>query len=210
MKISEKMLEDWLCENPEELFGMVLLGRQIRLEHGILDILGYRPDIRRPVCIELKARPLKEKDIGQVLRYAYDVDNLMRGGWSRLERGSDTWLTKWDHNIMDRMFGGDPENYRDEIFERLFYDEWVNHCSPTLIGAGVNDSVYAAARSAGIVVLVWSFEDGVFTFDLDDRKLPEPYFPEWLRQMLHLHIEATAKEAIRIVDEDVDPLLVGI
>lgn len=85
--LRERELEMQLCDcgylgrDPIDI-----IGRQVPLLHGILDVLAIRTIdlgwketylVRQILAIELKAVPLQEKHIGQVLRYAADLRMLL-------------------------------------------------------------------------------------------------------------------------------------
>lgn len=82
-RVSEKQLEDWIVEHPDKLQeGIEIVGRQICLPHGRLDLLGWNNAVQ---VIELKVYPLKARDIAQVLRYIYDVKATIRQATENLE-----------------------------------------------------------------------------------------------------------------------------
>lgn len=152
VEISERELEDFVCENPEEVFfrGTEIIGRQVKLKHGILDILAWNGE--GTYVIELKARPLKEKDIGQVLRYTYDVrEGLKQYGFIvNLKSSND----------------GHPKTLTERAFWRswFWYTGWgdesedVVAIKPVLIGSSVNRGLLAAAEEAGIYVRLWGYD----------------------------------------------------
>jgi hypothetical protein len=66
----EKSLEDWIAEDPSLLqAGLVVVGRQIDLEGGRLDLLAIDPQGRWTI-IEIKRGVLRRETIAQVLDYA--------------------------------------------------------------------------------------------------------------------------------------------
>lgn len=78
----ERELEDWLMKHPGSMWpNAALLGRQVCLPHGRLDLLAWMPPhgiyCGSLVIVELKAKQIREGDIGQALRYAYDVKEVM-------------------------------------------------------------------------------------------------------------------------------------
>lgn len=87
--MKEKMLEAWILEHLAYTWDMLhwyrdsydpqninpkLLGSQVRLEHGIADII--LTENGKNFIVELKARRVKPGDIAQVLRYVGDVRRL--------------------------------------------------------------------------------------------------------------------------------------
>jgi hypothetical protein len=66
----EKSLEDWIAEDPSLLqAGLVVVGRQIDLEAGRLDLLAIDPQGRWTI-IEVKRGALRRETIAQALDYA--------------------------------------------------------------------------------------------------------------------------------------------
>jgi hypothetical protein len=66
----EKSLEDWIAEDPSLLqAGLVIVGRQIDLEGGRLDLLAIDPQGRWTI-IEIQRGALRRETIAQVLDYA--------------------------------------------------------------------------------------------------------------------------------------------
>lgn len=142
--ISERQLEDFICKNPEYSLweGVEIIGRQVSLAHGRLDILAW--DGSQTLVIELKARTIQEKDIGQVLRYRQDIEvELCRIGMR--EHPADVSLRP-----------------------KLFNERWTEyHClsaigryslAPVLIGSGINSKAMTAARGAEAIVILWDYE----------------------------------------------------
>lgn len=89
MQFSEKELEDWLIDDPGafakavglsvELFFWI--GQQVRVPSGVIDLLGCNVvscDRMMYVVVELKVEPIRSGAIGQVVRYASDVDKIAR------------------------------------------------------------------------------------------------------------------------------------
>jgi hypothetical protein len=66
----EKHLESWIAEDPSLLqAGLVIVGRQVQLDAGPLDLLGIDPQ-GRWVVIEIKRGALDRKAVAQVQDYA--------------------------------------------------------------------------------------------------------------------------------------------
>jgi hypothetical protein len=145
--IKEKEIEDLICRRPSCILpeGAVILGRQIPLAHGRLDVLAWNYGIT--YVIELKARPLQEKDIGQVLRYTHDVKrHLFVAFHNAIRQDPHFELESWRGNT-----------YADALmpFANAVPDEFPA-IQPMLIGSAAGSSVMAAAGGACIEVLVWS------------------------------------------------------
>ena len=66
----ERRLEDWIAAAPELLQeGLVIVGRQVQLDSGPLDLLALDPQ-GRWVVIEIKRGALDRKSVAQVIDYA--------------------------------------------------------------------------------------------------------------------------------------------
>lgn len=155
MKISERMLEDWICERPREIFwhNLEIIGRQIDLPHGRLDILawGAGSDV---LVIELKARPLQEKDIGQVARYCCDI-NLALTDIGRAQMPEP----KTNRTLTEEIFASKWQEYHTSLSDHP-------PAKPVLIGSSVDANMLAAAFGVNVSVFVWSYKDGSFTIDI--------------------------------------------
>lgn len=84
MRLKERDIEDFICQNPESIsdgLDVRIIGNQVRLPHGRLDILAVIGD--NVAAIELKSRPLRANDLVQVLRYTFDLRK-----WAH-DKGSD-------------------------------------------------------------------------------------------------------------------------
>lgn len=148
MPISEKQLEDFVCKHPEYMLWneVEIIDRQVHLPHGILDVLACDG---RALVIELKARTIEEKDVGQVLRYAYDV-------------GAEI-----------RRFGAieDPMNYFTLEMDKAvkFRDLWIDYHGlsvtefapvvPILMGPYITLHARVAAAGAGVEVFLWKYDE---------------------------------------------------
>lgn len=73
---AERHLEDWIEHDPSLLEqGLVIVGRQIRMEGGPLDLLALDPQ-GRWVLIEIKRERLRREVIAQAIDYASCVSGL--------------------------------------------------------------------------------------------------------------------------------------
>lgn len=187
MNISEKELEDYICEYPEIVQpSLYIIDRQAQLPHGRLDILGMMND--RPVVMELKAGALREKDVGQILRYRHDMLDLLT------KRSFDA---PWERLNEEGEF--EPQSYR----ERVATQEWYRRhgtCGPSpngypviyalLIGASVDEYTYTAALGGEIDVALWHCdEDGIFiTWPEIDTETwwSRSALPQWTDAVSHL------------------------
>ena len=211
-RISEKVLEDSVCAYPESWFweGVQIIARQVQLPHGVLDVLAYSGGTT--MVIELKAAKLQERDIGQVLRYTYDVRKFLQmiqnehvhdffQGPNYI-KGFDQTYESYGLACLDR-----------EIWQRHGWDENADEppsVQPTLIGTGVSDSVLAAATAASIDVSTWAYneKENMFVGCADGwlRIDPYLYYPDWL---IHLHQKITrgCVDDFKIVKETPPQLL---
>ncbi|MEB3207563.1 MAG: endonuclease NucS domain-containing protein [Synechococcus sp.] len=73
---SERSLEDWIEHDPALLErGLVIVGRQVRLDSGRLDLLALDPQ-GRWVLIEIKRDRLRRKVIAQAIDYASSLSRI--------------------------------------------------------------------------------------------------------------------------------------
>lgn len=72
----EKDLESWLEQDPSMLPGSIeILARQMRLESGVLDLLGMDP-LGRWIVIEIKSGQVDQSTFTQALYYAAQIDKM--------------------------------------------------------------------------------------------------------------------------------------
>lgn len=148
MSISEKQLEDFVCRRPEYMLweGVEIIDRQVQLPHGILDVLAFDG---RTLVIELKARTIKEKDVGQVLRYTYDVR-------TEIER-----LGAFEDPMKYFTLEGDKASKFFDLWGEYhgLTLAWDNAITPVLVGPGITLNAKIAAIGAGIEVILWKYDD---------------------------------------------------
>lgn len=135
-RISERQLEDWIVEHPDELQrGIKIVGRQISLPHGRLDLLGWN---NAPRVIELKIHPTQAEDIAQVLRYVYDVRIVLETAIANLKELTDLSLKQkaWVTAMQDL----------------------ASKTHGILVVTEVSFDLIAAADAAGIMVKEWNIE----------------------------------------------------
>lgn len=163
-EISEQQLEQYIVDHPGALKGdgAKVIGRQVPLPHGRLDLLIYRDGFT--YVVELKARPLKERDIGQVCRYQSDIVQVMQAIGLR---------EAWD-SILNNEESPPGREMHDTFIE------WATNWNidsrgirPYLVGPAVTEKVAAAAWGAGVGLIIWRAEPlPIFTA----VKRPEPMF----------------------------------
>jgi len=153
MRINERMLEDWICQHPNEAFSnwgpdTTIVERQVSLQHGVADILAWNDTL---LIAELKIGQLQEKDIGQLLRYCHDIRTEMQ------EFCIDLDLQTHGESLM-----------RQDLFYYLYNylgwgdDQSIQAITPVLIGQSIDEKTLAATEGAGITVLLWNCEEGQF------------------------------------------------
>ena len=165
-KISEKELEDRICESPERMLWdrVKIVERQVKLRHGILDILAFDTGV---LVIELKATKIREKDIEQVFRYMRDIRAILTHVCldnCPVSPDAKTWtarsryeaLTFIDYNILHGW-----ENYSDDyaIFGVGQSIHKATFIRPILIGTDIDRAVLRAAFAAGVKVYLWQYDE---------------------------------------------------
>jgi len=178
--IKEKELEDLICANPHCILSddAVILGRQIPLTHGRLDILAW--DYGQTFIVELKAKPLQEKDVAQVLRYSNDVRWFLQIAFQNAVRQDQRWdLKTWRGGAYaDRLMSF--ADGRPDILRAI---------QPVLIGSSADSSVLAAANGAGVEVQIWSINDEnqvafKSTREWDSLKMAQTSTPDWATRIV--------------------------
>ena len=87
----EKNLENWIEHDPSLLqSGLTIVGRQIKVEGGQLDLLALDAE-GQWVVIEIKSEAVRRKTIAQALDYASCIAAMP---YDELERKVNTYLTK--------------------------------------------------------------------------------------------------------------------
>lgn len=197
-RISEKQLEDFICKYPEYSLwqDVEIIGRQITLEHGRLDILAWDG---RVLVIELKARTLEEKDVGQVLRYKRDVE----AEFNRFGMNEHPNLGEWPHTL------------RLEAYSQLWSDYYGLSgredaaVMPILIGTSIDSNTHAAAEGGGIEVIVWKHDakENVISFSSPKWLLwrDGPY-PNWCHSLFEQVCKSCAHDSDALFDKLVDEL----
>jgi RecB family endonuclease NucS len=77
---SERDVEDYLCENHNSFFGQEyhLIGRQINIGLGIIDILLIDEDSQSLVVVEIKKDEIDDHALSQVMRYIVGVEDYIQ------------------------------------------------------------------------------------------------------------------------------------
>jgi len=145
----EKELEDLICEAPWCLDDdLVILGRQIKLPNGRMDVLAWDKAQEELCAIELKVTKLKEADLGQVMRYRTDLIHVLRGtlGWPTCERDADL---AWS--------------------DEYAFSEFVQ---PVLVGPAIDNNLLASMQGLSMSVYLYSITpDNYIEFNVVPYKL---------------------------------------
>lgn len=184
----ERDLEDAICRDPEGILGegYSILYRQLRLDHGRLDLLAWhnhtydgRVYHRTIEPIELKKGEIKAQDVAQLLRYIHDMENALAcNDDAPCYEECDTLTV--DREVENRL--------SDLIFSA---DSPLAFVRGMLIGASIGTNALCAAHGAGIAVCLWSIADGKIRLD-------RPAFLDCsVNQDWALDVIAIARQAIR-------------
>lgn len=122
----ERNLEEWIEHDPALLErGLVIVGRQLRLEGGALDLLALDPQ-GRWVLIEIKRDRLRRDVIAQAIDYASCLKNIDA---ETLRRHCDGYLAQRNGGTLDVLLRERGRTIDDdEDLELIIY----------LVGAGVD------------------------------------------------------------------------
>lgn len=186
-KLKEKALEDLLCSQPDllapdyESGTIKIIGRQLILPNGRLDILATHNETQILV-VELKAVPLQEQDLCQVLRYVADIKRLLFE-MAVNYRYESTPAAKCLKRLVDSLHGIGP--YRDRYFPAVV---------PVLVGESAPNNLLAAADGCDAEIFKHhQLEETTILERLDtncsfswDKHLPHP---AWGRELSHMLVE---------------------
>lgn len=192
--ISEKQLEDWICEHPETVMpDLQIIGRQVPLEHGILDILGTNG--MAIYAIELKAGPIKGAHIGQVLRYVHDINRIITDFQFALDgdtsyRGEplppiDDDMVKFYERVTTK-----PRTLEEQLYFEELEDNFAS-CRPLLIGTSIDPNTQAALEGAHSWLGLWSYDEDkheiAVTMPTHDLPKTTQAFPKWVQSMMRAY-----------------------
>lgn len=195
----ERQLEDYICAHPEVLHrdereSIEILGRQIRVPHGIIDLLVWRNSswlgrtLHGLYLIELKRPRVKEKHVIQLLRYRADLMRILRD-------------MTWPY-VRDGPTGDFDRHYRDCWYD-LAYDEshpnrWLGLW---IIGPAISERAASVCRDNYIWFSRWYSIDG--EVQIERSSLPKPTKcaftkqPRWLTRLEQLFHQAALGGAIQ-------------
>lgn len=208
--IYESEIEEWLEMYPEELFGAgkpSVLGRQVRLPHGIADLLLWED---RVIVVELKAGALKKQHVCQVLRYTYDV-RMWIGQIAGAVCCVDRLYEKARSLYTDGALGAFT-NVLTKYFLFHIPDDGLPPVMPVLVGEACPDDIYVAMQAAGGEVFEWTETDEGYSFRRyapygDIRRLitemrAQPR-PAWLKTTVSHILQLACDEANACLTEDI-------
>jgi hypothetical protein len=209
MKVSEKMLEDWICENPKVIYyNIEILERQLRLKHGVLDLLGWSDGFGL-LAIELKRGTLREQDIGQVLRYTHDINKILSDMWFELdmfiEESPDVDQAIIDH--LKKMRQNISKTFTESLYCEMLKDS--PKCTPMLIGKSIDEKTFAAAEGCGAHVLVWVYDEETQTIRIRPTDLEligegfTEHYPNWSIDCVQRHLKKMAWDADFLFDRHI-------
>lgn len=193
--ISERELEDFICVHPEALWDDIeIIRRQVHLRHGTLDILAWNG---AALVIELKARALQEKDIGQVLRYTFDIrTGLQRIGTYENPRNDPSPLT-----LSRKFFLRSWDDLHDLTMIRATTCEPA--VVPILVGTAISEQIMAAAEVAGIQIILWheNVDTGEPEFKHTSHlRWNNGSYPNWLVELNHRIHQACKQDTDAALD----------
>ena len=214
--ISEGKIEDSVCNYPNVWLGdyVEIIGRQIQLPHGVLDVLAYG-DLQAYV-IELKARKIRGADISQVLKYCYDVSEYLQTHYVNDVPGPDNydpdprgnrgtppffanysnWTTAYLSSLLAQQFDWGI------FYDMAAYDYRCDVIKPVLVGTDIDESILAAASAAKIEIIIWNLNSETGRIEVEHKSGwqtigPEPYWErsgcEWLRKLTTRIIRASVE-----------------
>lgn len=176
---NERELEDWICDHWNDTpcppghttpwLGSTFMGRQVPLLHGICDILAAGDTVE---IIELKATRIREKDVGQILRYAHDVFHYLRcfdgDHTSTAYRGN----AYEENTIIREAF----ETHRESLLGPRMRPRL------SLVGPSVDRKALASASGGDIEVWLWRYDRATNLFQFEpvdptDQRLNR--YPDW-------------------------------
>lgn len=75
----EKDIEDYVCENYKEMFGneYSLIGRQIDIGLGVIDVLLYDSKIQELCVLEIKNQEIDNNALAQIMRYIQGLEDYL-------------------------------------------------------------------------------------------------------------------------------------
>lgn len=205
---TEHDLENFICEHPNVLnpvqssvFDYKIIGRQVKLPHGILDLLvlcqyeGYPKHI---LVVELKNGPISDSAISQVMRYCYDVRMIVNRAVEQLPFDYDSC----GRNEFDMMRQCESIELPDKLVR------------PVLVGTYIAANLLEACGAAGIDALTYNIADDtvrisfVFRELIGKRWYAEDERPGWVNDIMDTLIFVASRNAAEKMDEKYGPAAV--
>ena len=195
--VRERELEDYLEGRPEALEIEQWVGRQVPLAHGIADLVGFGEDVI--YVVELKAVKLEEEHVGQVLRYTYDVrDVLSQLGMEAV----------WGEGNLSRALFDDASQYGSVFVEHmrrmLLIDFDPGVIVPVLVGEECESKIAASMRAIGGHVWTWRRRGAGYSFDAIYPLSRDTVFfenpPEWVKGLWRAMVESGKEAANKSLD----------
>ena len=184
----EKNLEGWIAQDAAlAAEGLTLVGRQLRIGDGQLDLLGIDSQDRW-VVIEVKAGVLDSGALEQALRYASSLARLDAAElYGKLEPGLD-------------RFGGDAKALSARVQQQLADEAEEREIAVMVVGAGIHPGLERMSEFLGrfgVPIGIVSFE--VFELDGGPRLLVREAVDEPARPPTpcrRLTVEAIRSQAV--------------
>jgi hypothetical protein len=200
-KIYEAQLEDYIEQYPDALLVEKIVARQAALPHGFADLIAFNGD--QLFVIELKVVPLQEADVGQVLRYTYDVREAVYD----LAR-------QWADNAVGVPPLPPDLRYQMAFLARLrtllMYDYDPYYIQPVLVGPSIEPKVLAAMHGAGGLVWLWKQKTRGkgFLFEAIQPRSKSLFAqdsgpPSWVRDLWSAIIDQAVTAAQRAVKAEI-------
>lgn len=196
--LSERQLEDFICRYPDA-YGEAdpspghrkIIGRQVDVEHGRIDLLVWH-DWWDWACnievVELKAGTLTADATGQVWRYTRDVRHVMDSHFHTFN----------PFDMYDMGQEGQAWQYLTEAISTLGNPDNIIH--PVLIGTDITSDAAAICEATQISVYLWKHnrDDNTISFThLPGRKalrpLPDAPAPKWTEELYDLVLQKAMK-----------------
>lgn len=106
----ERHLEDWIETDPDLLqLGLTIIGRQVKVEGGIIDLLAM-DTIGRLVVIEVKRGMLRRETIAQIIDYASSIATMSK---EELFKIIDDYLVNHGNSLQNLL----EERRAQELFD---------------------------------------------------------------------------------------------
>lgn len=155
----EKYLEDWIVNDVSMIGeGLTLVGRQVRIDDGVLDLLAI--DSRdRWVVIELKADMLYSGAVTQAIYYASSLSQL--SGEDLHQKLENQFFDEEDFRRKVGYSFDTPQAHSAKVKKQVDNEGEVREIALMIVGAGVSPGVERMSKFLGrfgIPIEIVSFE----------------------------------------------------